>query len=299
MWLILGFVSAFFLGTYDIAKKLSLQNNAVIPVLFLSVVFSSLILSPFLIISWFCPSVLQGGIFFVPEVDFRTHMFILLKSFIVLSSWLFAYFGVKYLPITVASPVKATQPIWTVLGALIIFGERLNLYQSIGVGIALVSFFLFSVNGKKEGISFRTNKWFVFLVIGTLTGAVSGLYDKYLMKQFDHMAVQVYYTIYQALIMAVILLIVWYPTRKKTTPFQFKWSIVFISVLLITADFVYFYALTMPNSMISIMSTIRRGGVVIPFLYGAIIMKDTNLKTRSLYLVEVLVGMIFLYLGSK
>ena len=299
MWLILGFVSAFFLGTYDIFKKISLQNNAVIPVLFASVVASSLMLLPFLALSRIMPGCLEGSIFYVPEVSFHTHLYIVLKAFIVLSSWLFAYFAVKHLPITVASPIKATQPIWTVFGAMLIFGERLNLYQSIGVGVTLVSFFLFSVVGKKDNMSFRTNKWLVYIVLATLTGAVSGLYDKYLMKQYDHMAVQVYYTFYQAIIMGVITLVLWYPRRKSGTPFQFRWSIVFISLFLVTADFVYFYGLTLPGSMISIMSTVRRAGVVIPFLYGAIIMKDTNLKIRLFYLVEVLVGMFFLYLGSK
>ena len=299
MWLILGFVSAIFLGTYDIFKKTSLQNNAVIPVLFLSVVASSILLLPFLIVSHLGIKPFEDSIFYVPVVDFHTHIFIFTKAIIVLSSWLFAYFGVKHLPITIASPIKATQPIWTVVGAMFFFGERLNLYQSIGVGITLIYFFLFSFNGKKENLSFRTNKWFVFIVLATLTGAISGLYDKYLMKQFDHMAVQVYYTFYQCLIMAIITLTLWYPTRKKSTPFQFRWSIVLISVFLVTADFVYFYGLTLPGSMISIMSTIRRAGVVIPFIYGVIVLKDGNLKNRGLYLLEVLAGMFFLYLGSK
>ncbi len=299
MWLILGFVSAFFLGTYDIFKKISLQNNAVIPVLFASVVVSSFLLIPFLALSHLAPQCIAGSIFYVPSVNLQTHIYIIIKAFIVLSSWLFAYFAVKHLPITVASPIKATQPIWTVFGAMIIFGEQLNLYQAIGVGVTLFSFFLFSIAGKKDNMSFRTNKWVVFIVLATLTGAVSGLYDKYLMKQYDHMAVQVYYTFYQAIIMGVITLLLWYPKRKEGTPFQFRWSIVFISLFLVTADFVYFYGLTLPGSMISIMSTVRRAGVIIPFLYGAIIMKDSNLKIRILYLLEVLVGMFFLYLGSK
>lgn len=299
MWLILAFVSAFFLGTYDVCKKVSLQGNAVIPVLFSSVAISSSILFPFLAISKIYPTWLNDTIFFVPSVGFKVHLFIVLKAFIVLSSWLFAYFAVKHLPITIASPVKATQPIWTVLGAMLIFGEQLNVYQSIGVGITLVSFFLFSFIGKKDGVSIKTNKWFVFIVMATLTGAVSGLYDKYLMKEYDHMAVQVYYTFYQTVIMFIILVLMWYPTRKSGSPFQFRWSIVFISVFLVTADFVYFYALTLPGSMISIISTVRRAGVVVPFLYGAVVMKDDDIKFRLLYLGEVMLGMFFLYLGSK
>lgn len=299
MWLLLGMASALLLGSYDICKKVSLQNNAVIPVLLTSIVISSLILLPFPLISRLQPEWIENTIFFVPQVDIRTHLFILLKSCIVLTSWIFAYFALKHLPITLASPIKATQPMWTVLGAVLIFGERLNVYQAVGVAIALISFFMFSVVGKKEGFSFRTNKWFWFIIIATLTGAVSGLYDKYLMRRFDFMAVQVYYTFYQAIIMAIITFFLWRPTRKKTTPYQFRWSIVLISVFLVTADFLYFYALSMPESLISLLSTIRRMGVIVPFLYGTIVMHDKNIKQKAFCLLGVITGMLFLFFGSR
>ena len=299
MWLILAFVSALLLGSYDVFKKVSLQGNAVIPVIFVSILFSCATLLPFLILSNFFPETLQGTLFFVPQVDFQTHIMFVLKAIIVLSSWLFAYFAMKHLPISIASPIKATQPVWVVLGALLIFGEKLNLYQAAGIGVTLLSFFLLSVVGKKEGISFRTNKWFWFIVMATLTGAVSGLYDKYLMNQYDHMSVQVYYTFYQAIIMGIITLFLWAPTRKKTTPFKFRWSIAFISFFLVSADFVYFYALTLPDSLISVVSTIRRAGVVVPFFYGAMVMHDKNIKLKIIDLIGVLIGMFLLYLGSK
>ena len=299
MWLFLAFVSALLLGMYEVFKKVSLERNAVIPVLLVSILFSSLFLSPFLIISDFFPQVLKGGIFYVPQVDFHTHLLFILKAVIVLTSWIFAYFALKHLPISLASPIKATQPVWTVVGAVLMFGEKLNGFQVAGVGLTLVSFFMFSVVGKKEGISFRTNKWFWYIIMATLSGALSGLYDKYLMNKFDAMSVQVYYTFYQAIIMGIITLFLWVPTRKKTTPFQFKWAIAFISVFLVIADFVYFYALSLPGSMISVVSTIRRSGVIVPFFYGAIIMHDKNIRLKVIDLMGVIIGMLLLYFGSK
>ena len=204
----------------------------------------------------------------------------------------------KHLPITLASPIKATQPVWVVLGGVLIFGEKLNGYQTAGVVVTLISFFMFSFAGKKEGFSLRSSKWIWFIILATLTGAVSGLYDKYLLHRFDHMAVQTYYTFYQALIMGLITLFLWVPTRHKTTPFQFRWSIAFISVFLVTADFAYFYALTMPDSLISVVSTMRRAGVVVPFLYGAFVMRDKNLKLKVIDMIGVILGMVLLFLGS-
>ena len=298
MWLALGLLSALLLGIYDVSKKVSLQGNAVIPVLFSSILFSCSILLPFLVISNVKPELLQDTPFFVPVVDFRTHMFLVLKAVIVLSSWLFAYFAMKHLPITLASPIKATQPVWVVLGGVLIFGEKLSGFQIAGVAITLVSFFMFSFAGKKEGFSIGSNKWIWFIILATLTGAISGLYDKYLLREFNSMAVQTYYTFYQAIIMGAITLFLWYPTRKKTTPFEFRWSIAFISLFLVTADFAYFYALSIPESLISVVSTVRRAGVIVPFLYGAIIMHDKNLKLKIIDMLGVILGMIFLFLGS-
>jgi transporter family protein len=299
MWLFLAFVSAVLLGSYEVFKKVSLEENAVIPVILVSILFSCLILTPFLILSDFFPDMIKGSVFFIPPVSFPTHLLFVLKAVIVLTSWIFAYFALKHLPLSLASPIKSTQPVWIVLGALLIFGEKLNLYQAAGVGITLVSFFMFSVAGRREGISYKTNKWFWFIVLATLTGAVSGLYDKYLLKKFNPMSVQVYYTYYQAIIMGIITLFLWAPTRKKTTPFHFKWSIAFISVFLVMADFVYFYALSLPGSMISVISTIRRSGVLVPFCYGAVVMHDRNIKLKIIDLLGVLTGMFLLFLGSK
>lgn len=298
MWLTLGFLSAFLLGAYEVSKKISVQDNAVIPVLFVSVLFSSFLLTPFLIISRVSPE-LSGQPYFVPTVDFTTHLYLILKAVIVLSSWLFAYFAIKHLPITIASPIKATQPIWVVLGGVLIFGEKLNGFQTAGVVVTLLSFFLFSYAGKKEGISMKKNKWIWFIILATLTGAVSGLYDKHLLSKFNPMAVQVYYTYYQAILMLIILLFLWYPARKNTTPFKFRWSILLISIFLCSADFAYFYALSLPDSMISVISTIRRSGVIVPFLYGGIVLKDKNMKLKLIDMGGVIAGMVLLFLGSK
>ena len=187
----------------------------------------------------------------------------------------------------------------TLLGALIVFGERLNLFQWIGVSLAIISFFLLSSAGKKEGINFKHNIWIWFIVLATVTGAVSGLYDKYLMARFDRMTVQVWYNYYQMAIMFIILLLLWYPKRKVTTPFQWRNSIFFISLFLVIADFVYFYALSLDGAMISIVSMVRRGSVLVSFLFGAMVFREKNLKSKVVDLVLVLIGMIFLYLGSQ
>lgn len=300
MWLLLAFCSAALLGFYDVFKKKSLSNNAVLPVLALNTLFSSIIFIPFILLSHFAPQMLQNSIFYVPDSGgWEVHKFILLKSFIVLSSWAFGYFGMKHLPLTIVGPINATRPVMTLVGAMLIFGERLNLYQWIGVFMAVISFFMLSRSGKKEGIDFKHDRWIWFVVLAAVLGAVSGLYDKYLMGRFNNMQVQAWYNIYQLFMMGGVLMFLWWPKRKTSTPFRWDWCIILISVFLSAADFVYFYALSMADSMISIVSMVRRGSVVVSFLFGAMMFHEKNLRSKAIDLLLVLIGMFFLYLGSR
>ena len=294
MWLLLAFLSATLLGFYDVFK-----NNAVLPVLFFNTLFSSLIFLPFILLSAFAPGVLGGTMLDVPVVGWEVHKFIIIKSFIVLSSWILGYFGMKHLPITIVGPINATRPVMVLVGAMLVFGERLNLYQWIGVMLAIISFFMLSRSGKKEGIDFKHNKWILFIILAAVAGAVSGLYDKYLMKQLPPMVVQSWYNVYQMFIMCPILALLWWPKRKSSTPFRWDWAIIFISIFLCAADFVYFYALSYEDSMISIVSMVRRGSVIVSFLFGAMVFREKNLKSKAIDLILVLIGMIFLYLGTK
>ena len=305
MWLILAFLSAAFLGIYDSLKKKALKDNAVIPILFLNTLFSSLIFLPFIILSA-STDVLDGSIFHVGSGGWEVHKYIVLKALIVLSSWVLGYFGMKHLPLTIVGPINATRPVMVLIGALLFFGERLNVWQWIGVSLAVISFLLLSRSGKKEGIDFKHNNWIYMIIGAAVMGAISGLYDKFLMAPeseggvgLDRMMVQSWYNIYQCFMMLAMLMLLWWPKHKETTPFHWDWAIIGVSVFLSTADFMYFYALSIPAAMISIVSMIRRGSVIVSFLCGAMLFHEKNLKAKAVDLALVLLVMIFLYIGSR
>lgn len=297
-------MSAAFLGIYDSLKKKALKDNAVIPILFLNTLFSSLIFLPFILLSGMT-DMLDGSIFHVASGGWEVHKFIVLKALIVLSSWILGYFGMKHLPLTIVGPINATRPVMVLVGALLFFGERLNVWQWVGVLLAVISFLLLSRSGKKEGIDFKHDHWIYMIVGAAALGAVSGLYDKYLMAPagqggvgLDRMMVQSWYNIYQCFMMLVMLLLLWWPKHNQTTPFHWDWAIIGVSVFLSTADFMYFYSLSLPEAMISIVSMVRRGSVIVSFLCGAMFFREKNLRAKAVDLALVLLGMIFLYIGS-
>ena len=302
MWLILAFVSATMLGFYDASKKASLKDNAVLPVLLLNTIFSTLIFSPFLAdyisgSGWFAGGFLDTASGY--ENELTAHLMVVLKAFIVLSSWICGYFGLKHLPLTIVGPINATRPVLVLVGAMLFFGERLNIYQWIGVLLALLSIYLMSLAGKKENIDFKRNKWVWCVGLATLMGVISGLYDKHIMRSLNPMFVQSWFNLYQMVIMTVICGLIWYPTRHKTTPFRWSWAIPLISIFICLGDFAYFTSLSDPESMISVVSLVRRSSVIISFICGVIVFKERNIKAKLIDLAIILLGMAFIWIGTR
>lgn len=298
MWALLAFMSAALLGCYDFFKKVSLKDNSVVAVLFLNTLFSTLLFAPFIVLSR--TGVIENGPLFVPEAGIETHLLLLLKAVIVLSSWLCGYIGIKHLPITIVSPIQSTRPVIVLLGALLLFGETLNLYQWIGVIIAILSVFLLSRSGKREGIHFASNRWVAFVALAALFGAVSALYDKFLMRSLEPILVQSWFNLYQCILMGCIALLLnalWPAQRGRK--FHWSWAIPMISLFLGFADFCYFSSLAQEGALIAVVSMIRRGSVVVSFAFGAFLLHEKNLKSKAIDLLLIIIGLFFLYLGSK
>lgn len=290
MWLLLAVLSAVCLGFYDIFKKLSVRENNVLIVLFLNTVFGTLLMSPVIIGnlasgSWGLGDTLNG------------HLAIVLKAFIVLSSWILGYYAIKHLPLTIQGPINATRPVVVLVGALLIFGERLNLIQWAGIILGFGSLYFISRLGATEGFTFKHSKW-IWMSIGAMVlGAVSALYDKYLLRIYEPQEVQAWYSLYQCVIMGVTVAILL--SRHGSHPrFVWRWSIPCISLFLTVADLAYFYSLSYPDSMISIISMIRRGSVIVSFLYGVVILHEKNVKAKVIDLTILLLSLALLVIGA-
>ncbi len=298
MWLLLAFLSAALLGLYDVAKKQAVTANAVLPVLLLNTLFSTLIFAPMILsaemgMNWF-----DGTIFEATTGNFEAHTMVFLKAIIVLVSWIFGYFAIKHLPLTTVGPINATRPVMTLVGAMLIFGERLNVWQWSGVLLSIFSLFLLSRSSKREGINFAKNGWILMLFAAAAAGCISGLYDKYIMQTLSPVFVQGWYNIYQLLLMSIVVGLLWIPQRKKSTPFHWSWAIPLISIFLSAADMAYFYALDDSSAMISVVSMVRRSSVIVSFICGAMLFGEKNLKSKALDLIFILIGMILLYIGT-
>ena len=298
MWVGVAFLSALMLGLYDVAKKRSLVGNAVVPVLWFNTLVSTIIFLPVVIDSEFALGLLADtSLSYEPTTTF-CHLLVALKAVITLSSWICGYYAMKHLPLSIVGPVNATRPVVVLVGAVLLFGERLNLWQWGGVLLTIASLYLLSVSSKSENISF-SSRHAVAMFMAMLLGAVSGLFDKYIISEhsLDPMFVQSWFSIYQLAIMSLLLIILWYP-RRKSDIFHWTWAIPLISIFVSLADYCYYHAIDMDGSMIAIISMVRRFSVVVSFICAALIFGEKNLRSKAIDMVLILIGMILLAIGS-
>lgn len=298
MWIWLALISSVLLGFYDVAKKRSVEGNAVLPVLTVATSISALFFLPVILSSefslgWFQP----GDMFYVTPIPLEQHLLILTKAVIVAATWLFGYLAVKHLPLTIVSPIYALRPVLVLLGSIFIFGERLNGFQWAGVVVAFFAFFLMNYSSHKEGIKFTKNRGVFYLFMAVLLGVGSAFCDKIMMKGIQPASVQAWCGLYVALLYGILTIILWLP-RRKEEKFQWRWSIVLISIFLSIADFCYFNALAGEGALLAVISLMRRGSVVVSFTLGAIFFKERNLKSKTLALCVLLVGLYLLLRGS-
>lgn len=298
MWVGVAFLSALMLGLYDVAKKRSLTGNAVVAVLWFNTLISTIIFLPVVLDSELSLNLLADTpLTYEPTTRF-SHLLVAVKAVITLSSWICGYYAMKHLPLSIVGPVNATRPVVVLVGAVLLFGERLNAWQWSGVLLTIASLYLLSLSSRKENVRF-SSRHAVAMFVAMLLGAVSGLFDKYIISEhsLDPMFVQSWFSIYQLVIMSVLLLVIWYP-RRKTDKFHWSWAIPLISIFVSLADYCYYHAIDMDGSMIAIISMIRRFSVVVSFICAAIIFGEKNLRSKALDMVLILVGMILLAIGS-
>lgn len=301
MWIWLGLVSMFLLGVYDICKKHALRENAVLPVLFFSNLAGVQLAWPLLLGAALAPDAMASLGLFVEPLSLSGHGLLFIKAMIVSTSWVLAYFAMKHLPITIVSPIRASGPVWTLIGAIVLFHEAPNLLQWAGMGVIFASYFAFSLIGRDEGIHFRRSKWILFIFLATLVGTCSTLYDKWLIQYLGYSAVQVqvWYILYLMLIFTVYLGALWWPQRLHSTPFTWRWSIPLIGILLFIADFAYFIALTDAVALIVILSILRRCSVLVSFFAGAFLFKEVNKRKKAWVLLGILVGVLLIVLSGR
>lgn len=299
MWLWAAVGSAILLGFYDVFKKDASSHNGVLHILLHATALSTLFLMPFILSSLFGWGIGNGTVFEMQRGTAHEHLLVFVKAMIVSVSWITGLMGLKNLPITTAGTIKASRPVFVLLGSILIFGERLNLWQWVAIIIAMFALWLLGYTSKKEGVDFARNKWIFCMWVAVFTGVVSALMDKQLMASMKPMFVQSWCNFYIVLIMAVIVLAGRFGHSKYYQPYHHDWAVWLIAIFITASDFLYFLSLSSPGSMLSVVSMLRRSSVIITFICGALFFKEKNLRSKGIAMLILLGAMAILVFSSR
>ncbi|HNX35625.1 MAG TPA: EamA family transporter [Kiritimatiellia bacterium] len=290
MWIPFILISALLLALYDTAKKHSVRDNGVMPVLFLATACGALT---------FVMALAAGGQLCAALTISRSGFWLVaLKSLIVSASWVFVYYAMRALPLSIAAPIRASAPLWTLIGAIALFHEIPTPTQAAGMAAILAGYWLFSAAGKAEGIRFTRHIGVFYAFAGTLLGAGSALYDKYLLRScgLARNTLQLWFA-FDLVVILGLGLIAQRAAGLQRTRFTWRWTIPVVGILLMAADWFYFGALSEDGVAISVLSLIRRSNVVLSFAAGVLLFHERNVRKKGVALIAVLAGVALLCLG--
>ena len=306
MWLWLTVLSALLLGTYDVAKKRALKRNGVYWILVTATGLTALYLSPFL---------------FLRTGSLSDHLSLMLKAVLVSLSWVSGLKAMECLPLTTVSTIKASRPMFVVIFSIILFGERLNLLQWLGVAVVMTALFLSSRSKHHETDKKTSAKGITFMIVSVLSGSASALYDKHILQHLEPLFVQSWTNLFITVILALCVLVKrlavsgragrassdrlrprsreWEGALPASSDkFRWDWTLVLVAVLITGADALYFFALNQPDALLSIISVVRRASVLVTFVLGAIIFHEGNIRAKGLNMLLMAAGVVLLLIGS-
>ena len=289
-WTVWILASAVFLAFYDLAKKASVRDNAVLPTLLVSTSFGCA--------SYFAGLAIGG--------QFGAHLGITgevvwlstIKCVIVGTSWVFTFCALRTLPISIATPIRASAPALVFLIAIALYGERPAPLQALGMAFVFGGYFVFSWAGRHEGIDFFRNRAVWYAVAGAFFAAISAIWDKYVF-QVRGLPVEAVQFVFQAglVVFYALAMAVGRLARAHGPAFVWRWSIPLVGILLVAADWLYFHGLACPDAPISAASLLRRFSVVVTFILGARIFHETNLLRKGLALSAIVAGVVLICLS--
>lgn len=291
-WLFWILASAAVLAVYDLLKKESVRGNAVLPVLIVSTAAGAAAY----VAALAAFGHLRGAF---AACDPTVVGLSVVKTVIVGTSWILTFLALRSLPITIATPIRASAPALVILIAFFLYGEHPSVVQWCGMSLVFAGFFAFSWAGRAEGVDFLRNRAVYCAVGGMLLSACSALFDKYVFqvaaapKESVQLLFQVFNFVFYVTVWSVGRLV----RSSSGTPFVWRRTIPFVGIALALADWLYFRALADPEALISVGSLLRRFSVVITFFLGAFLFREHNLRRKTIALALVLAGTLVLCLA--
>lgn len=286
MWIVFGVLAGVLLGLYDFWTKKSMEKNGVINIVFWTSFFGMLALVPAIALGQKGAALSLSAL----TLGYKDQLLIFAKGTAMTLSWIMAYYSVKELPMSFSGAVRASGPLWTFVGGVLLFGEFLTPLQFALILISVASYYAFSQIGKKEGIHVLKSKPVLMMLAATMLSAATTAYDKYLVQNtgISAVSIQAVSAIHRFALAAVIFGL-YKICSKNDGATSWSFYIPLVGVAWVAAEYVYFLAIVDPESNVTYLSVFRRTSLIIGFILSAVFLQEKFLKQKA-----VVIGILVL-----
>ncbi|HEU5397372.1 MAG TPA: hypothetical protein VFV81_09405, partial [Verrucomicrobiae bacterium] len=117
-------------------------------------------------------------------------------------------------------------------------------------------------------------------------------------RHFSVPTVQCWFSIY-LLVLFTPFTLGWKLNLWPRNRFQWRWSIPFIALLLLVADYFYFWALRHPDALVAVVMSLRRANTLVAFAGGLVLFKEVNGWKKLPAVAGILFGVVLTIAGKK
>jgi bacterial/archaeal transporter family protein len=270
MWLGMGALSGLMLGLTDIVTKIETKKSHALSVLFVSNCAGAL----FLVLFILGKNVIAGE---NPALLFDYRVFLLAapKNLLMVGSLVFMYKSLAGIPLSYAGAIRASGPIWTLLGAYLLVGETLTERETIGLIISILIYACYAVLGRQDGLGKVNLLPALGMTMATIMSSLGTAYDKYIsLSSFATIdSIQNVSAIERAAFCAIIVLI-FRPKLHLSAP------IIILGVLWAGAEYIYFSAYMDVEAKATILALLRRLSLVTGLVGGIVIFREKKVAYK-------------------
>lgn len=267
LWVWLVLLYGFLRGTRDMIKKKAMEKSSVFEVLFFYTFLS------FLMVAYEAPAA-----FSVPS---KYIGLITVKSLMVFIAWFCSFMAIKRLPVSFYGVLELSSVVFSTGMGVFFLGESMTLFRIIGTGIVMLG--LFMVNLKKQTASPNnqiTAKYVTLALLSCLFNAISGVMDKVLMSKGEITSGQLqFWFMFLMTCMHLLFILISKNKVRFDQIWKNKW-IILMAVLFVIGDRALFYANSIPDSEVTIMTLLKRCSCFVTIVGGALWFKEKNIMYR-------------------
>jgi bacterial/archaeal transporter family protein len=280
MWVECGAVSGMMLGVTDTLTKIETQKANPLSVLFTSSLFGSV----FIVAAITLSTLVKGAP--ISEL-FATQAFLIAvpkNGLMVISLWLM-YKSLSHIPLSYAGAIRASGPIWTLVGAYLLVGETLSINEAAGLILSIGVYILYAQTGRKEGILNISMSPLIAMLVATIMSSLGTAYDRYIAStgaaSLD--AIQVVSAIERVAFVGLLLI----GLRQRPS---FSRGSILLGILWASAEYIYFAAYSMEEAKATILALLRRLSLLTGLIGGVLIFKEKHLSRKFGLVIALLLA---------